>query len=483
MQRFLLFSAALLISAGVAGAEQIRLRTGDFLQGEVVGERTDEEALAFRLYRTGGEFRIAWDRLIVEDEGRLREALGLTPLDVDEIPQVPATLFTMSDGQRLVGILENPEATSGPHQVRTARQVLAIPRTSVVKTEPTMVDALEVFTPVEMAQRIRDEVQPSTPSAWQEVGDRCMAVTAYGAAKEAYDTALADADFANSDRGNLVRNRLKTVAVYLMAENAMNKRTEIRILATRDRFDEALGKIQELAAEYAERPDILAVLNLDRLQKQISNDRREHFLKIVANRVPVALRDLVRDKVNVKDLKVSEALRWARDRRGLSAEIFQRVAEYTGLAVPEVMELWASRATRASPRHFNYGGATFMNDEVKARVQAALAAAKAAQARAQANQGGRNNPPRPGPAAKPDAPKTPDEWWASASTRDRENLVRAWFAEYGGVYEVLRIVPKQCRGCGGRGVDVRIDAMTNNEVRLVCKQCNLAGEERIVVAR
>ena len=107
---------AVLLLAGGADGEQIRLRTGDFLQGEILikvaDHEPDEEGFSFRLFRTGGIFRLRWDQLIEEDEKRYRDQLGLNPWDESEVPLIPGHQVTFYNGSVEVGVAENPEKTA-----------------------------------------------------------------------------------------------------------------------------------------------------------------------------------------------------------------------------------------------------------------------------------------------------------------------------------------------------------------------------------
>ena len=86
--KILLALALLFLLPAVVGAEQVRLRSGVLLQGEILGEQSDENKLRIRLYSTGGEFSIPWKDLIHEDEKRLQDILGLTPWEETDVPMV-----------------------------------------------------------------------------------------------------------------------------------------------------------------------------------------------------------------------------------------------------------------------------------------------------------------------------------------------------------------------------------------------------------
>lgn len=476
----LLALGVLLAAPAAARAEQLRLRNGEYLQGEILGDRTDEQKLTIRLYRTGGVFELSWGRLIPEDEDRIREDLGLKSVS-DEIPLVPGHEVLLRSGQPVYGVVLNPDEAGAPLRLKTATGELQYQRSMVAKVTPTKVEALEVYTAEELAERREKELNPQTPSAWVELGDFCMQVGAYEAAKRAYDSALADADFAASERANTVKNRMKRLEILLRAKDATDRVKEIKLLLFRDRFDEALAAVDQLSADYAGSPDILEILDLDKLKRQITDQRRGHYLTEVRRRFYRTMNTLISKKVREKDATITQVLQWAQNQRGLARDVFAAIAEDTGLPVEEVQQLWDERTSRQVHR-YNYGSGTFMNREVRERVQKALALSRAGQARQNQNRNNRNNRP-PAAQQKPETPTTPEEWWKQSSPRDKEDFVRAWFAEYAGVLEVLRFENRLCPACAGKGVTISRDPMSDEEVRHICDACNLAGHERIVIVR
>ena len=125
------------IVAPVAG-EQIRLKTGDFLQGDVIGERSNDEVLTIRLYRTGGVFSLKWEQLTIEDEARLKESLGLgTDIEEDAV-MIEGHLVLLRDGTEILGLVTNPDATSGPVLMQLSTGKREYPREFVAKISPSL---------------------------------------------------------------------------------------------------------------------------------------------------------------------------------------------------------------------------------------------------------------------------------------------------------------------------------------------------------
>jgi tetratricopeptide (TPR) repeat protein len=468
---------ALLLSGGLADAEQVRLRTGDLLQGEVVGEQSTENHLAFRLYRTGGIFKLRWDQLIREDKDRLQELLGYAEIGEEEVPREPGHEILLRNGERVRGLVLNPEDMSGDVRVRTATGERAYPRDMVAKIEPAEVEAPEIYSTEELYQRYLQRLDPETYSAHIELADLCMRIGAYEQAKQHYELSLEDEEIPD-EKAQMVKNRLMRVEVFLEAKEATDRVGAIKRLRWQKRFDEALEGLSQLESDYQDNEKILDLLQIERLTRQITADRRKHFMTEVRRRFYRVLNALVRDKVREKELGMKDALLWAQNQKGLTQDIFSELSAQTGLGDPEARELWEAR-TKGQVKRYNYGSATFMHHEVAAKTRKLVQAARAGNRQ---RQGGRNNP-RGGGQQQQQKPKTAAEWWEAHGLREKENLVKAWFAEFAGVLEVARIENQSCSNCGGKGVTITNDASTGEQVRFICTVCNLAGHERIVICR
>lgn len=482
--------AAVLLTAGAAGADQIRLRSGDLLQGEVIGDRSNDDGITIRLYRTGGVFSLRWDQMIKEDENRIRDMLGLTPWDETDVPLVPGTMFILINGTVVRGIWENAGDRSSPVRLRTDTGVREYPWDTIAENgvRDTMIEALEVYTPEELAEQYLTEAAPTTPAEFVELGKQCVQVEAYRQAKEHFDAALADEEYGAGEQATIVRNLLARVEVFLKAEDGLAGVREAKRLRFQKRFDESLGLIAGLRTEYEDNPAILELLNLDRLERQVASDRRTHFQRQVRRRFFTIFDSLVNKKVREKDdddrskdIGIKTVTQWATNPRGLVEDIFGELASQTGLDKQEAREFWDSRS-QGQVRRYNYGQGTFIHPDVASRV------AKALRPKAQRNRGGssrmsgRNRNPRGNQQQV--KLKTADDWWNNATSKEKRNFIRAWFAESGnGILEVLRIESELCRTCGGKGVLVSQAANSAEEIRTPCPACNMAGHRRIVICR
>jgi tetratricopeptide (TPR) repeat protein len=477
---------SLLVLPGMAPAEQVRLVTGDFLQGEINGDQSDEDHLTIRLFSTGGVIRLRWDQLIVEDQKRLRDSLGLSGWDDEEDVLIDGHTVIFKNGSTEEGFAENPDELSAPLVLRTASGLRTYPRDTIAKIISTLVPALAVYTPDQMYEQYLEEYAPESGAQHADLARMLVRVEAYRQALEHFNLALEDEDYAGTEQAQMVRNLLAKVEVYVKAEEALDRVRAVKRLYFQKRYDDALTEIQQLKTEYEEDPAILKILSLERLETQVVSGRRSYYQREVRRLFFRMLDDLVNRKIREKDsedrekdIGLNAVKQWVGNPQGLTQEIFGGIAEKTGLSEQEAREFWDSRKP-GQVKRYNYGQGTFVHPEVAAKVSN-LIRPKSTRRTSRSSRNPRQAAPRRGSAPKL---KTADEWWEGASNKARRDWTKAWYAENGqGVLQVLRIETRVCPTCKGLGYKVVNSVNNAEETKTVCLSCNLAQHERIVIYR
>ncbi len=184
-------------------------------------------------------------------------------------------------------------------------------------------------------------------------------------------------------------------------------------MAYRRRFDEALAGIAALRKELADRPELLKLLELDEMEARLRKERRSHLLSEVERRFGRALEDLARRKAREKP-SFADAVKWCLAKDGLPGDLFDEIAADLGIEAKEARELWAARG-KGRVQRFRWPGA-FLHPEEVARAKESGAKTRSSA-----------------------------EWWASARLSDRALLLEAWFAEFSGLLEVVRVEVKPGR--------------------------------------
>ena len=485
----LLVLALMVVAASPLSAEQIRLKTGDLLQGKILEGQSTEDRLAFQLFSTGGVFHLKWDQLITEDETRIREMLGYIEVDVSAVPSRPGHLVILITNQKIPGLVLNPSDKTGPVRLKRSDGVREYPRDSVAAVRDVEVEALDIYSPAELADIYMEEISPEAPASWIEYGNLCFQAGAYARAQIAYETALADEEYAASDNAAAIRNRLRRVEILVRAEDAMDKLQNVRRLRFQKRYDQALDQLEQLEEEYAESPAILKELNLERYFRQVLADRRKHFLGVVRRSffknfdklVHDKVRERIRDREGDRDIGIREVQMWVSNPKGLTYGIFTAISEQTGLTEIEARKFWDERTSR-QVRHYSYGTGTYLHPEVQQKAQEAAKAT--AGTRNQRNPRSSRRQPRANRSQQRQKAKSPEEWWKVTKTKYREAFVKAYYADFGQeVLKVLRIKTHPCQECGGTGVKIVNDPASGQQMRLICAVCNKSGHERIVVCR
>jgi len=438
--RTLFLLAILTLPLGILHAEEIRLRDGSMVQGDVLKDQSDDKTLAVRVYATGGVIRIPWKDVAGETVERLRGVY-------DKEVTVAGHRLLLANGNTVVGRVENPGEAEGPVVLKTPTGRREYPRSAVASIEAEEVPVHAVFTAGEYAAIVIAERAPATPAAHLEVADLLFRAGAYREAAKQYELALAGGVPGEADR---IRRKLKEIAIFLKAEGAMERLTGVKKLRFRKRFDEALVEVEALRKELADSPAILRLLDLDRIERGIRVARGDHYRREVRRKFHDALDRAVKEKAADKSVSLRDALAWCRDGKGLAAGVFAAIAEDEPFDAAAARRIFASRRMKRV-RRYRYGGGAFLHPELKA------AAAEA-------------------PTRRP-APRSPEDWWRTADERDRRGLLAAWFAEFGGVLEVVRCEERPCPNCAGKGL------VHYSTGAAVCPTCNLAGHDRIVVVR
>ncbi|MHC4472575.1 MAG: hypothetical protein ACYS99_16620, partial [Planctomycetota bacterium] len=344
-----------------------------------------------------------------EDRDRLKVVAGLRKAD-EGPPRITGHRVVLESGGILRGLARDPDGTDGPLVLKTAEGERTIARGDIESIEPATLDALEVYTPSELAELWRKESPPKTPEDHVDLADRCYEVGAYAQAKRHYEEALPDV--VDPARVKAVGEQLRRTKILLGAKEAVARVRRIRTLAFRKRFEEALAELAAMRKELAGEPALLELLGLDGVERSVRGARRDHLVAEAERRFFRVLDHVVRKKVREKGLAVREVMLWAQNPKGLSSEIFASLAEKLGVEEREARESFEA-LSRKRPRRFTFGGGTFLHPEVAAKRKK-----------------------KPGRAQRP---PSPDEWWRHASPSVREQFVKAWFAEFAGVLTVLRI--------------------------------------------
>jgi hypothetical protein len=478
-----LSALALLTIAGPASAEQIELANGKVIQGEILGGRTTEDGLAGKLYGSGGELMIKWKHVLPERAKKLRIDLGID-LEEQDIVSIPGHELTLENGEKFSGLLLNPEATTGPHRLKTARGVREYPRDNVAGVAKADVDVLLVYTAREAYQMKLDELAPTAASGHFELGVYAFAVGDYDMAKKHWDECGTDEEFVSTDDGRSLAQRLKNVEILIAAKGAQAIVQAIKSAKSRNKWNEARDLMLKLKQDFTDER-ILKAVRADVLERSVVRGRDDFFIKRVQIQTYRVMKDLIRAKARERKKPsvggdrneaasgtLAAAKQWTS--RELPTKLAEEVSTKLGLELDEMTAYWERRKMRQQ-QTATFGSGTFIV------VKAELPKSKRNRRRAPGSDRNRNR--GGGGSAKQVKPLTEEEWWDQVNDSEQVQWLTAYFVEGSDQFEVIRIdESEKCSSCGGMGYKTVAGEGGSTESQH-CTQCNGAGKERRIMYR
>lgn len=479
---------------GSAGADIVRFRNGQVLQGEVV--ESDPMWFRFRRYDTGGVVTLSWEQILEEDRDLLRRRLRLDTEADAEIPRVDGLRLFLTSGETVEGLLAGETATE--IKLRTTAGVFAYRKEQVERREADKLDVLQVYTrdeayQGEMTRRKKAGEPTSGASGHFGLAEFCMKIRHYAKAKEHYVACqAADPGFQQEP----INNVLERLVALIRDADAVDLYADIERLMGNKKFEEAGVKWKALKEKFPDSP--VVVENAETITQRIEEKRKAYLDGQVLRLWMTQLRGLVNKRALAKEtigenqqkteFLLNDAKTWAR--KALPKEIAEAVAKVLAIPVDETKDVFARRKTYNLTRA-SYGGGTFIVEQANLTVPGGAGNL--------AGQLGKLLPPgvNPGQLGKllpqqgqqgqPKAMQTPDDWWKKADGSERRDWMTAFYAENGGDMEVVRVESKACNTCAGKGYKTYLapgaNANAGGTRYEICARCHGVGHDRVVVFR
>ncbi|MHC4339004.1 MAG: hypothetical protein ACYSX0_02145 [Planctomycetota bacterium] len=476
----LLLAAAATLLAAPSDSKPVvlELKNGQRIPGRIEEEKCTDDILVIRHLRNKKRIEIPWADIKLEQARKIRVDLGF------EVPEETAGLkiegvsIKNRVGKVFRGRLTNGETAQkdGVYILKTSDGDLRI-RVADVKEGPTPValDALVVYTPLELYERRLAEKAPETAEDHFRLAEFCRRFGALLPAKQHYERVieLNDPKYPESRVARL----LERVNKRLGSKEADDALKEIKKAIVFHKFKRATELMEAFKEKYAEDADLLK--ELADLEESWKEDRTEFFTGEVAKLVRDKVRDLIGRKVKEPELPLREAQRFAggepSDEKSATNQALVAIAEKLGIEPEEVLDFWQLRSRRTVYKAF-YRDGTFI---VVENLTDALAKAP------KAGGGGKKGKKAPKPP-KPHPQKTPDGWWngkvkAKKYTELRDFLY-AWWAEKSGMVELMEPKLETCSTCSGKGYTQRLHQTPQGATVAVdrCQNCHMAKGWRVV---
>ncbi|MBL9086136.1 MAG: hypothetical protein JNM10_03260 [Planctomycetia bacterium] len=455
--------AALVVATCVvpaASADVVRLRSGEAIKGRVLKDRTSEDVLVVEDYLAGASRELSWDAVDPADRARIRTDLGFG--DVGEVT-IPCDLvsFRLDNGSVVVIKCVILKEEGGALIVRTlADKGMRLASNRVVARAKGECEPQELYTATEIAEKYKEELQPSDARSWFNFAQLCEAAGSFQAAKEGYENAASDEAYPKRKQAQDGATRMESI---LRDQEAVNEIIQLKQAVGAAQWKRVREAIDGFAAKHPTIGDA-AKKKLEDLKTLFAKRRTAHFTAKVADRLEKILReDLIKKRVAPKDAAYNDVQAWIR--REAVTEAFEKLVTELQKSDPaitaeEVKTFWEGREKR-SWRNAKYASGTRFIYPPKVTPKTGTK-----QVQPQRNQGG-----GPAPVLKLPEPPSRDDWWKDLPIDERVAFWWAVFVEKSGLFEVdPKQVKAACAKCEGEGVKTYM--LSNGmQATTLCERC------------
>jgi len=478
----------------------LQLRDGAFRFGTI--QSHDAEGLVFVRLENGGVARLSWSLLDPRQSDELRRRFGYVDLSGEEVTMMADKLTTL-EGKEVVGLII--DRTPSEIVLKVAGSTLALPKDRIAGASvPIEVPVRLIFTRDELYARELAAVPASDAAGNYEIARYCENVLDFAHAAEHYQKARTlDANFRPDD----LQAALQRTAEKAKNAEQLEYLAEVDTLLARRQYDEALARADAFAERFPGSPfvseskkkhdrvlkardaflaDYVRVRFLEwagRLARNastkftyeqaigyIESTMKTELLAAVAKDVQSLTKQLDPDAVHkLFAARDKKKLRWERASYGMGTWLLGKERALKG-EEPDQQSPGPARPESALDKQ-----RAALNEQIQRFLQNREMVAK----------------------AKSDSEKSEDHeaFWREFSSASRSQWILAYFAEYGGEFEVS---PKplfdNCRECGGTGVRVVSMAGANvsqsqgnkpsaTEEKVNCEACHGLGRVRRISYR
>jgi len=483
----LLLAPVLALPASAGGNEQdsVRLKSGRILTGVILVDETNREGFIVQRWDTGGVVFVHWNQITDVEHARLANRVA----DARPLGVMLDGIRAMTAGRDVVGVLVKEDANALYIKTRDAKAPVQVPKSALLRPQENVkIPEGEAYSPDEMVDSRLAKANEKDYAGMLEVGRFAAGLRLYERAKEMYQKAAsADASKKEEIEGILAQNETlikegKAAALVL----------QVKEYVETIEFAKALETVKKLNAEFGETEVAKANKDLAAQIEKKAKDFESKRVEYLAENVPQAYKDrrstLFAQYASATKFKCAEALQKAVK---IDDEVVAELAKRMKSTPEEIQAAWGKRELK--PKTVGYGDGSWI---VKGGQNGGLDTDAKTQPNTNTNGGNnggnnggfgfggnnnRNN--RQNPQANQPQPlgkklETKDEWWATASSSDRRNLVEAEYAKNSGAVK-KEVKIKKCSVCNGEGI--RKETRQGVACECKCLRCHGAKEDEIIV--
>ncbi|MBK7641750.1 MAG: hypothetical protein IPJ19_01655 [Planctomycetes bacterium] len=479
----------------------LQLRDGAFRFGSV--QSHDPDGMVFARLDNGGIAHIPWSLLEPRQSDELRRRFGYVDLATEEVLMMADKLSTV-DGKEVIGLIL--DRTANELLIKIAGSTLTLPKDRIAGAAvPIEVPARLVYTTDELYARELAAVPGTDAAANYEIAQYCEKVLDFAHAAEHYQKAATlDPSFHSDD----IRAALQRTAEKAKNAAQLEYLGDVDTLIARKQYDEALARADAFAERFPGSP---YVNEAKKKHERVLKARDAYIASLVRVRFLETAARLARTASTKFTFEQTMGYLESTMKTELLASVTKDVQVLTKqLDSDAVHKLFAQRDKKKLRwERASYGYGTWLLGKERAlkgeqiaenpkegekKPQTALDKQRAAlNEQIQRYLQNRELVQK----AKSDGEKSEDReaFWRDFSSTGRSQWILAYFAEYGGEFEVS---PKplfdNCRECGGTGVRIISLAGANvaqtqgnrpssTEEKLNCEACHGLGRVRRISYR
>ncbi len=477
----LLATAALLLPAvpqGDPNYEVVRVLDGRLLVGEIIEH--DLDGLVVLSARNGGRYQLTWSDLFPGEAERLKTGFGYkTEI---ETPMVSADRLMLVNGQQITGRIlrrDNSEI-----EIRSRSMTTVVPTSRLAAPpEKVQVEATEVLTTEQFYNERLPQISLLDAMAQYDFARELEAVSAY---EQSLAHLMVAQQLAADDPALLSRiegaiPRLQTAIEHKLETDKLK---EIRTLIYRERFAVAEEQLEAFRDEHSDSPlyeDFLKVADKFESQREDAMIRylRRNWYKRAASLLKKKSLDRKATMESLQTYATSEVPQAVRAAMVLELETMKK-----NMDLSEIDTLWQRRFETKPKRHqAGFGNGTWILGEEKARAGLKAEEEEEEDGRTQAEKDLQDrykryleNLERSRRAAGVSEEASPDQWWQSTSASSRYQWLLAFYAEYSGDFELVKVYFNNCPTCNGDGfqeiIELGASSTSGGQKRKKCSTCH-----------
>src|SRR5882672_5061635 len=490
MTRFLaaLALAPLLAVPVFAGSEQdtVKLRSGRILTGIVLVDEANKEGFTLQRWDTGGSVFVHWNQITELEKNRLVNRLP----DAKPLGVMLDGVRAMTAGRDVVGVLVKEDTTGLHIKTKDAKAPVQVPKAALLRPQESLkIPESDAYSPDEMVDSRLSKASEKDYASMLELGRFAASLRLYERAKDFYQKA-SSADASKKDEIELILTQNDTL---IKEGKAAALVAQVKEYVETIEFAKALETVKKLMSDFADTEGAKQNKDLAASVEKKAKDFEGKRVEYLAENVPQAYKDrrssLFNQYSSATKYKIAEALQHANK---IDEEVVADLAKRMKSTPEEISTAWGKRELK--PKTVTYGDGSWI---VKGGQDGGLDTDAKTQPNQNGNtnggrnnggfgfQGGGGNKNNGGNNNKPNQPvplgkklETKDEWWATASTSDRRNLVEAEYAKNSSAVK-KEVKTKKCSVCNGEGI--RKETRQGTACECKCLRCHGAKEDDIIV--